>query len=53
MGMWALILASLLYAVVALDLMYKKQYALSIIFLCYFIANLGYLWIAYFEKGST
>lgn len=53
MGMWALILASLLYAIVAGDLAFKKQYALSVIFFCYFVANIGYLWIAYFEKGST
>ena len=54
MGVPALILAFILYLIVSLDLaLYRKNYALSIVFLCYAIANLSYIWVGYFMKGSS
>jgi len=54
MGVPALVLAFILYLIVALDLaLYKKNYALSIVFVCYAIANLSYIWVGYFMKGNS
>jgi len=53
MGVWALVLASILYLTVAIDLVYKKNYALSVVFLCYAVANLAYIWVGNYMKGST
>jgi hypothetical protein len=53
MGFWALLIASALYAIVSIDLAIKNKYALSIIFLCYTIANLGYVWLAYYDKDGS
>jgi hypothetical protein len=52
MGLWALALSSVLYSVVFIDLAMKRKYPLSLIFLCYTIANLGYIWLAYYEKEA-
>jgi len=49
MGWWALILASILYLIVAIDLCIKKNYPLSVVFLCYAVANIAYLWIGYYQ----
>ena len=53
MGAWALILAFILYFVVALELMYKKNYPLAIVFVCYAIANLAYIWVGDYIKGNN
>jgi len=53
MGVPALVLASILYLIVSLDLLYKKNYPLAIVFLCYAIANLSYIWVGYHMKGSN
>ena len=53
MGAWALILAFLLYLAVALDLVYKKNYPLALVFLCYAVANLAYIWVGDYTKGNT
>ena len=50
MGMWALVLAFILYLVVSLDLCIKKNYALSLVFLCYAITNLAYIWVGGYLK---
>lgn len=52
MGIWALAIAFLLYLVVAGDLFYKKNYALSVVFLCYAVANLAYIWVGDYLKGK-
>jgi len=51
MGMWALILAFLLYLVVSIDLFSKKNYALSLVFLCYAVSNLAYIWVGDYLRG--
>jgi len=54
MGIPALVLAFILYVIVSLDLaINKKNYALSIVFLCYAIANLSYIWVGYYMKGDS
>ena len=53
MGLWALVLAFVLYLVVSLDLCLKKNYALALVFLCYAIANLAYVWVGDYLKGSS
>jgi len=53
MGAWALVLAFVLYLAVALDLANKKNYALAVVFLCYAIANLAYIWVGDYMKGNT
>jgi len=53
MGVSALILASMLYLIVSLDLLYKKNYALAVVFLCYAIANLSYIWVGDYIKGGN
>jgi len=50
MGWWALILAFVLYLIVSVDLLIKKNYPLSIIFFCYAITNIAYLWLAYYQE---
>ena len=53
MGATALILAFVLYMVVSIDLaVNKKNYPLALIFLCYAIANLGYIWVGDYMKGD-
>lgn len=52
MGAWALILAFILYLIVALELAYKKNYPLAIVFVCYAIANLAYIWVGDYMKGN-
>ena len=49
MGWWALVLAFVLYLIVAIDLYNKKNYPLAVVFLCYAIANIAYLWIGYHQ----
>ena len=51
MGIWALVLAFILYLVVSVDLYIKKNYALSLVFLCYAVANLAYIWVGDYLKG--
>jgi hypothetical protein len=54
MGAMALVLAFILYLIVALDLaINKKSYALAVVFLCYAIANLAYIWVGDFMKGNS
>ena len=48
-----LILAFVLYLAVALDMAMKKNYALGLVFLCYAIANLAYIWVGNYMKGSS
>jgi hypothetical protein len=47
MGFWALLLSAGLYAIVSVDLFIKKRHALGIVFLCYAVANIAYIYIAY------
>jgi len=51
LGYWALIISSILYAVVTIDFAIKKEYPLALIFFCYTLANIGYIWLGYFNKG--
>lgn len=53
MGAWALVLAFLLYMVVSIDLYSKKNYALALVFFCYAVTNLAYLWVGDYMKGSS
>lgn len=53
MGAWALVLAFILYLAVAVDLANKKNYPLAVVFLCYAIANLAYIWVGDYMKGNT
>jgi len=53
MGVWALVIAFLLYLVVSIDLWYKKNYALAVVFLCYAVANLAYIWVGDYLKGGS
>ena len=54
MGLWALILSTVLYLIVVADLaLTKKNYPLALIFFCYAVANVGYMWLGYSEKGSS
>ena len=53
MGAWALIFAFILYIIVALEMVQKKNYALAVVFLCYAIANLAYIWVGDYLKGDT
>ena len=53
MGATALILAFILYMVVSIDLaISKKNYALALVFLCYAITNLAYIWVGGYMKGN-
>jgi len=52
MGAWALVLAFILYLIVAIDLAQRKNYALAVVFLCYAVANLAYIWVGDM-KGSN
>ena len=47
MGVWALILASVLYAVVAVDQGIRRDFPMCVIFAAYSIANFAYLFVAY------
>jgi len=47
MGLYALILSTILYGVVSVDLVYRKNYPLALVFLCYAVANVGYMWMGY------
>ena len=53
MGLWALIISSVLYGIVCIDLVVKKNYPLALIFLCYTVANIGYIWLGYLNKGMS
>jgi hypothetical protein len=53
MGAIALVLAFVLYLIVAIDLLSKKNYALSLVFVCYAVANLAYIWVGDYMKGNT
>ena len=54
MGFWALIISTLLYLIVTADLAFvKKNYALALIFFCYSVANVGYIWLGYVNRSST
>ena len=46
MGVTALILGILLYLVVAYDFYSKKDYPLMIVFICYALANIGFIMAA-------
>ena len=51
MGLWALILSSILYGIVCVDFVIKKDYPLALVFLCYTVANFGYIWMGDFNRG--
>ena len=54
MGILALILAFILYLIVSIDLaINKKNYALALVFLCYAITNLAYIWVGNYLKDSA
>ena len=54
MGLWALILSTVLYLIVTADLaLAKKNYPLALIFFCYAVANVGYMWLGYSGKVSS
>ena len=46
MGVTALILGILLYIVVAYDFYSKENYPLMIVFICYALANIGFIMAA-------
>jgi len=50
MGFYALAISTILYVIVCIDLLYRKNYPLALIFFCYALANLGYIWMGYIEK---
>ena len=50
MGFWALAISTVLYGIVCADLVIEKNYPLALIFLCYAIANIGYIWLAYYKQ---
>ena len=50
MGLWALFATIFLNFTVSIDLLMKKNYAMSLVFACYGFANLGLCIIAYKEK---
>ncbi len=52
MGVWSLVAAFILYLIVSIDLAQRKNYALAIVFFCYAIANLAYIWVGDM-KGTT
>ena len=53
MGFWALILSTVLYLIVTADFVFvKKNYPLALIFFCYTVANVGYMWLGYNNKDS-
>jgi len=53
MGLWALILSTVLYLIVTADLaIARKNYALALIFFCYAVANVGYIWLGYTDRGG-
>lgn len=47
MGITALIAAIILYCIVATDLAIKKDYAMSMVFGCYALSNVGFIWKMY------
>ena len=54
MGLWALILSTVLYLIVTADLaIVRKNYALALIFFCYAVANVGYIWLGYTDRGIS
>jgi hypothetical protein len=54
MGLWALILSTVLYLIVTADLaLVRKNYALALIFFCYAVANVGYIWLGYTDRGIS
>jgi hypothetical protein len=54
MGYWALIISTVLYLIVTADLVLaKKNYPLALIFLCYAVANVGYIWLGYTDRGVS
>lgn len=54
MGFWALILSTVLYLIITVDLaLVRKNYALALIFFCYAVANIGYIWLGYTDKGVS
>jgi hypothetical protein len=52
MGAWALVAAFVLYLIVSVDLAQRKNYALALVFLCYAIANLAYIWVGDMKGNS-
>lgn len=51
MGVGALIIGSLLYLVVAFDFFRKKDYPLCMVFICYAVANIGFI-LAALKNGK-
>ena len=50
-GVGALIIGSLLYLVVAFDFYRKKDYPLCMVFICYAVANIGFI-LAALKNGK-
>jgi len=50
MGLWALVFSTFLYAIVSVDLTLKKNYPLALVFTCYAVANVGYIWMGYVKS---
>ncbi len=44
MGIPALIICIILYAIIGIDNLIKKDYPHSLIWFCYALANVGFLW---------
>jgi len=53
MGFWALVISTILYFIVSIDLCIKKNYPLALVFSCYAIANIAYIWMAYYKGGES
>ena len=47
MGFWALLITIGLYIIISIDLFIKKDYAMSFVFFCYGLANLGLCIVSY------
>lgn len=46
MNVYALGLAAILYLIVCISFLRKKDYPMAFIFMCYAASNLGFIWYA-------
>jgi len=52
MGPVALILGIILYIIVAIDFYKREDYPLCLVFICYAVANIGFIWAALRKSGD-
>lgn len=53
MGIVALILAIILYLVIGIDNLLKKDYPHSLMWVCYALANVALLWYELQKRGNN